>query len=337
MTETNIQQKIPFLVRVSCFTFNHAPFIEDAMNGFTMQQTEFPFVCTIVDDASTDGEPEVIKKYLQEHFNLEDQTIVRNEETDDYVMTFARHKTKHNCYFAVYFLKYNHYSIKKDKMPYIMEWYNTKYIAICEGDDYWIDEKKLMNQVDFLEKNVDVGMVYSSYLYLDEKTKTIRKTRFDNKNNPPSLENILLNKCQIGTLTVLYRRDVLQKIVSIPSETWFKMGDLPLWIKIAYVSKISYLEEDVAHYRILEQSASHSTSFTTRMQFLQNAWEIRLYYANLFGQKSLIDQIRTMIDKIEWKIMIYNLNFKEMSRKSYTSLSMKDIVEIAVAWLKNHK
>ncbi|MBR4365861.1 MAG: glycosyltransferase family 2 protein, partial [Bacteroidaceae bacterium] len=84
---------INFIVRVSCMTFNHAPYIEDAMNGFTMQETTFPFVCTIIDDASTDGEQEVIKKYLQEHFDLEDSSVVRNEETDDYVLTFARHKT----------------------------------------------------------------------------------------------------------------------------------------------------------------------------------------------------------------------------------------------------
>ena len=76
------QQTHPkFIVCVRCITFNHANYIEDAMNGFTMQETNFPYVCTILDDASTDGEQEVIKKYLQEHFDLEDKSVVRNEET----------------------------------------------------------------------------------------------------------------------------------------------------------------------------------------------------------------------------------------------------------------
>ena len=70
-----------FMVQVSCRTFNHANYITDAMNGFTIQQTNFPYVCTIVDDASTDGEQEVIRQYLQEHFDLEDKSVVRNEET----------------------------------------------------------------------------------------------------------------------------------------------------------------------------------------------------------------------------------------------------------------
>ena len=59
-----------FKVCCRCFTFNHAKFITDTMNGFTMQQTSFPFVCTIVDDASTDGEQQVICKYLEEDFDL---------------------------------------------------------------------------------------------------------------------------------------------------------------------------------------------------------------------------------------------------------------------------
>ena len=64
-------EQMDFLVCARCFTYNHAPYIEDAMNGFCMQQTHFPYVCVIVDDASTDGESEVIKNYLQTHFDLD--------------------------------------------------------------------------------------------------------------------------------------------------------------------------------------------------------------------------------------------------------------------------
>lgn len=145
-----------YLVQVRCWTYNQAAFIKDAMNGFCMQKTTFPFICAIVDDASIDGEQEIIKKYLQENFDLEDKTFVRNEETDNYVMSFARHKINKNCCFAVYFLKYNHYSIKKTKLPYIDKWFKeVKYIAFCEGDDYWTDSLKLQKQVDFLEEHED--------------------------------------------------------------------------------------------------------------------------------------------------------------------------------------
>ena len=143
---------VKYLVRVRCDTYNHAAYIKDALDGFCMQTTNFPFICTIFDDASTDGEPEIIRSYLQEHFELEDNVVGRREDTDDYTLIFARHKKNKNCYFAVYFLKYNHYSIKKQKLQYSQKFNEcAKYVALCEGDDYWIDPYKLQKQFDALE------------------------------------------------------------------------------------------------------------------------------------------------------------------------------------------
>ena len=169
----NEQEKYDWMVYVSCMTFNHAPYIVDAMNGFTMQNTDFPFVCAIVDDASTDGEQEVIKNYLNEHFDLEDKVVARHEETDDYVLTFARHKTNLNCYFAVFFLKYNHYSKKKPKASYLAQWRDkANYIAICEGDDYWTDGTKLKKQVEFLEKHPEfIFCVHNFKRYIESEGK----------------------------------------------------------------------------------------------------------------------------------------------------------------------
>lgn len=131
------------------------------MNGFTIQMTDFPFVCVIVDDASTDGEQGVIMNYISHNFNLGNNPFVRNRENDDYKMTFAQHKTNKNCFFAVYSLKYNHHSIKKSKMEYLSEFLDhVKYHAVCEGDDYWIDSLKLQKQVDALERNIECSIAY---------------------------------------------------------------------------------------------------------------------------------------------------------------------------------
>lgn len=143
-----------FLVRIRCMTFNHAPFIEDTMNGFCMQQTNFPFIAIICDDASTDGEQEVIRKYLTENFLQDD--IYHTWENEDAFFFYSRHKVNVNCYFFVVLLKNNYYSQGKDKEPlwnhFIKE---SKYIATCEGDDYWIAPNKLQKQVDFLETHQD--------------------------------------------------------------------------------------------------------------------------------------------------------------------------------------
>ena len=74
-----MEEKYKYLVCVHCMTYNHASYITDALNGFTMQQTTFPFVCTIVDDASTDGEQEAIRNYLEASFDLDDLMVVRKE------------------------------------------------------------------------------------------------------------------------------------------------------------------------------------------------------------------------------------------------------------------
>ena len=152
-------KKIEHLVCTICWTYNHAPYITDTMNGFSKQETTFPVIYVIIDDASTDGEQKFIDNYLLDNFDLNDSSIVQHKETDDYKLVFSQHNTNKNCFFAVLFLKYNHYSIKKAKRPYYVEWENkAKYLALCEGDDYWIDPLKLQKQVDALEAHPELDM-----------------------------------------------------------------------------------------------------------------------------------------------------------------------------------
>ena len=118
-----------FKVVVRCFTFNHSKYIVDAMNGFTMQQTDFPYVCCIVDDASTDGEQEIIHKYMEANFAISDETVAYQKETEYAYITYAPHKTNKNCYFAVLYLKENHYrnpqKYRGKKRGYLKEWMNN--------------------------------------------------------------------------------------------------------------------------------------------------------------------------------------------------------------------
>lgn len=67
--------KISYKVSVRCMTYNQSQYIQDTLNGFCMQQTNFPYVCTIVDDASTDGEQDIIKGYFENNFDINDLSI----------------------------------------------------------------------------------------------------------------------------------------------------------------------------------------------------------------------------------------------------------------------
>lgn len=195
------------MVCTRCFTYNHAAFIVDAMNGFTIQETSFPIVHVIVDDASTDGEPEVIRKYVSDHFHVP----YRTEETDDYALICAKHKINPNCLFAVYFLKYNHHSIKKFKNPYFAEWFdNAKYHALCEGDDYWIHPRKIQMQVEFMEGHCDYTVCCHRYFIYNEVTKEQELDKLDdffqNNNKYYTFDKEEhVKKMLVRTYTLLYR------------------------------------------------------------------------------------------------------------------------------------
>ena len=296
-----MKEESSFLVCTRCFTYNHSKFITDTMNGFCMQKTTFPFVCTIVDDASTDGEQETISKYLERNFNSNDKSVTRNEETDDYVLTFTQHKNNKNCFFAVIYLKYNHYSIKKDKLPYIAEWHETtKYIALCEGDDYWTDPLKLQKQVDFLEANPDYGMVYSGHRRYIQK-----ENRFVIGKNVRQTFNDLLVSNKIATHTVLFRTSLHlnyeKEIRPIAIRHQWKMGDTPRWLYIMAQSKAKYMPEIMGVYRQLENSASHFTSYKKDCDFWISHYDMSLFFAKKYKAPVELQQ-KIVLDEIEFLI-----------------------------------
>lgn len=270
-----------FLVSVRCFTYNQAPFIRETMDGFTMQNTSFPYVCIIVDDASTDGEQDVINSYLEENFVLDDKSVTRNEDTADYKLLFAQHKTNRNCFFSVYYLKYNHYQINKDKYPYFNEYFDpVKYHALCEGDDCWCHPDKLQMQVDFLESHEDYGMVHTDYNLTHGHRRHTKEDKSDDGNWFP---RILLEGLNVGTQTVMYRKSVFDKIPKFFLHKGWPMQDKPKWYEIAHESKIKYIPIVTAKYRVLENSASHSKDINKMIAFKNAGVEIRLFYADYYG------------------------------------------------------
>lgn len=233
-----IQKEYKYTVCTSCPTYNHVSFIVDAMNGFSMQETTFPVYYLISDDASTDGEPEVIKHYLAEHFHFP----YRTEETDDYNLICAIHKTNPNCIFIVFLLKYNHYSIKKSKLPYQTEWReNAKYHAICEGDDYWIHKGFLQKAVSFLNENPDYSAVYGNKLVCDGDGKLISKTQFKKELTRESI----LRGNNMGIRNLIFRKEIRNVAPFVN-----KSRDIYIYYQCAVYGKLKYYDEDFAVYRL---------------------------------------------------------------------------------------
>lgn len=239
------------------------------MNGFCAQNTTFPFICIIVDDASTDGEPEIIKQYLDENF---DSVIYPfKEETSDYCFTFARHKENENCYFAVFFLKSNHYQIKKTKSAYYRSCdSNSRYIAICEGDDYWTNPDKLQIQFDFLESHSDYSMCFHNAIeHWEDGSK--EDSLFSHIENRDYIGSEFFRDWIIPTASVVFRAEVIYKqyyknlISSIANISSYNKthlpGDIIVFISCANEGKVRGMDFIASVYRRHTNSATFVMSY----------------------------------------------------------------------------
>ena len=243
-----------FLVRVNCMTYNHSNYIQDALDGFCMQQTNFPFICTIIDDASTDGEPEVLKSYLNNNFDVDNKDIFRNEKYETHALLYAQHKENKNCYFAVILLNTNHYSIRKSKQPYAEEWRKVKYYAPCEGDDFWTSPCKLQRQLDFMESHPNHSLCFhANYSLFSNGTQIEHFQYFENVEEVPMKDIILGGGGFMATNSIFF----LQKF----RYNWPKwaqkspVGDVPLTMILAISGKYGYINEVMSCYRVAAEGS----------------------------------------------------------------------------------
>lgn len=307
-----IQDSTIPLVTIRCITYNHEPYIRQCLEGFVMQKTNFPFEAIVHDDASTDGTAAIIREYAEKYPDI----IKPIYETE------------------------NQYSKHDGSLQRIMNAHiRGKYVALCEGDDYWIDPLKLQKQFDFLESHLDYGLVHTDFNIISEsniKEYRIRRKLGERQN---VLEQILLGNYDIGTLTVMFRKDLYDSLPKYYLSKKFPMGDLPLWIEFAAVAKIKYISDVTANYRRLDSSASHSTNFCKRMAFIDALFDCRLYYLQKLGFFQLENQlmrsrilIKLKIAAIERKKKESRLFFFAFLKKNNMKISLKSLYYLFVAY-----
>lgn len=266
-----------YLVQVRCLTYNHAAYITDTMNGFCMQQTEFPYICIIFDDNSTDGEQDVIKQYLEKKFIMDGDTTIMRKETDDYVLICTRHKTNKNCYFAVYFLKYNHYQLHKSRVPHLLpEWNDIKYLALCEGDDYWTDPYKLQKQVDALEAHPECSICFAKVATITSDGNLQRRIH-PSFSIPTIFELSDFVKWEFGdsgwvfhTSCFLYRKNVILDYNEALNTKFkgFPHGDLIIQLHCLHHGKGYFIPDFVSCYRTL--SGGYNSYVMNHVEFAIN-------------------------------------------------------------------
>lgn len=243
------------LVAIHCLAYNHEPYIRECLEGFVMQQTNFKFVAIVHDDASTDKTADIIREYEAKYpeiikpiYETENQYSKR-DGTIDRIMNEAIAAT------------------------------GAKYIAVCEGDDYWTDSYKLQKQVDILEKDKALMACATNCSVVDDKGETIKEIRNgvvkDDVEGRYNLRHFFDNNHQYPTLSVVYRNSHPKEIeekMKIMSNPY--LGDWTLWIALHCFGDFYFLNEVTCAYRLNQASVTHSNPIKRKIEVTKEAFRL---------------------------------------------------------------
>lgn len=220
MTEHNWPEGTVPLVSICCITYNHVNFIRDAIEGFLMQETTFPVEILIHDDASTDGTKDIIQDYCEKFPSLI-RAYIQPENT---------------------YSKPNRRSYRREFDSMIM----GKYVAICEGDDYWLTSYKLEKQIDFLERHPDVSLCFHNSVIYNKYVGSAGLFLDNGENSWHDIYDVI-NKNFIPTAAKVFRRSANKNII-IPNS--IKAGDWISNLVLAEQGRVYYLHDVMSVYRI---------------------------------------------------------------------------------------
>jgi glycosyltransferase involved in cell wall biosynthesis len=228
----NTQQGAP-LVSIRCLVYNHEPFLRQCLDGFVMQQTTFPFEAIVHDDASTDGSAAIIREYAEKYPDI----IKPIYETEN---QYSKHDG----------------SIRR-AIEAVMH-PASKYIAVCEGDDYWTDPNKLQIPVDFLEAHPDHSFSVHEYKEWDELNACYRPHQLRFLRNTDEDLTLTINDFATGvfftkSLTCVYNRKALHNSNFKMYDTKF---DMTMFYALMTQGKCRLFNRVMGCYRIQPNSVT---------------------------------------------------------------------------------
>ncbi len=207
---------------ICCVSYNHEEYIKKTLDSFLIQKTNFPFEILIHDDASTDKTAEIIKEYERKYPKI--------------IKPIYQHENQ----------------VSKGVRPnidYLIPKAIGKYIAFCDGDDYWTDSSKLQKQVDFLENSLE-------FVACAHNTKILNEENKDDK----SFVNLSMNKdiftvddftkgeAYFHTSSMVFRNNIELRdaydLLSLHRGDWFRL------IVFSQYGPIKYIDEVMSVYRI---------------------------------------------------------------------------------------
>jgi glycosyltransferase involved in cell wall biosynthesis len=243
------------LIDIVMVTYNQAEYVEDAIQSVLHQQCSFPFRILISDDCSTDATYQVCQKFLLLY--PDKITLSRNSAN---------------------------LGVGRNYVQALMQ-SSAKYIAILEGDDFFLDPLKLQKQVDLLESQAEIGLVHANYqvLFSDGSKKLGHSFSKPNQLSGKLFDSVL-SENTICPATVCLRSGLLKEFVDLKfvADNDLKTVDLFLWLEFSYRSEIAYLKDVMSVYRLSPGSVSNNNSSEKVLSFFHTVNKILTYYESKF-------------------------------------------------------
>jgi hypothetical protein len=242
------------MVSVAMITYNQRSYLEKAVESVIAQEVDFPVEVLLGEDHSTDGTRQLAFQ-LQERYP-DRLCIISSEANVGAIKNLVR--VERAC--------------------------RGKYLAYCEGDDYWQDRSKLAKQVGFMEARADYSMVHS---HCNRYYVASNRLQQDSLRVPLGLddgnafEDIMLGRRYPLTVTVMTRRDALNWVVKhCPecSDPHWPMGDTQRWLELSRRGKVGCIHEPLATTNVLLESAGQSQDPNRRLKFFMAARALKLHY-----------------------------------------------------------
>lgn len=230
-------------VSIYCLSYNHAKYLTQTLEGVVSQKTNFNFELIIHDDASTDGSDQIILNYQKKYPNIIKPIIQKENQYSKGI------------------------NISKE---ILFPLFKGKYVAICEGDDYWTNENKLQRQFDFLEQHPDYSAcVHNTKILLDDEDINLNVNSIQYDTTLDIYKMIKTGANQYQTSSVMYRKELMVK----ENRPYFVemingVGDYPLSVYLAISGKVFYFKDVMSTYRISTKNSWTATVKNNKSKFL---------------------------------------------------------------------
>ncbi len=278
-------------VSIVCNTYNHEQYIRETMDSFLMQKTSFPFEILIHDDASTDKTVEILREYEEKYPDIIRpiyQTVNQYSQGADICQQFQSPRAR------------------------------GKYIALCEGDDYWTDPYKLQKQYDAMEAHPEVDICAHCTRMIDANTLELFKfiAPADHDCILPQAEVIVGDGGFVGTNSLFYRTEL---DFNVPKFREYFSFDYTLQMHGSLRGGMLYLKDTMSVYRFMT-SASWTKAFSDDKE------RQRKYFTKVITALQMLDEetagayhiaVEDAICKNEIRLLKVEKRFKEIFNKKY--------------------